>query len=413
MISLGNVFLSFLLTSLCFTLGLGQANAKTGKKKPAANSAAKIIQDSTAETRLLEIYRQIGQGDAGVAFAQAERLVRDFPGFALAQLVYGDLLLAKTHPVKNFGSASPEQLGAAGTALSELKSEAQLRLKALRERPPVASVPTEFLQLAQRSKHAIAIDASRARLYLFENRAGVLTLVGDYYMSVGKLGTEKRSEGDLRTPLGVYFITSQLERKALKEFYGSGALPINYPNVLDIKRGKTGSGIWLHGTPPGHFSRPPQASDGCVVLSNPDLEHIMRTVEIRSTPVVISTKLKWVGVQQLQATKSSFEARLNDWLKVKANGNLEQLSTFYTADFNNNGKNWAQSLPALQREMQQLKGSSLELKDLSLLHWVDAQETMLVTFGEVQSGKRSGVVKRQYWIRQGQQWKLFYEGVTG
>ncbi len=72
-----------------------------------------------------------------------------------------------------------------------------------------------------------------------------------------------------------------------------------------------------------------------------------------------------------------------------------------------------QNLPALQREMQQLKGSSPELKDLSLLHWVDAQETMLVTFGEVQSGKRSGVVKRQYWIRQGQQWKLFYEGVTG
>jgi L,D-transpeptidase YnhG len=24
------------------------------------------------------------------------------------------------------------------------------------------------------------------------------------------------------------------------------------------KRGKTGSGIWLHGTPPGQFSRPPQ-----------------------------------------------------------------------------------------------------------------------------------------------------------
>lgn len=410
---LGKVFSAFLLSSLCLTLGLGQAYAKSAKKKSPSSAQAKAAPVGSAEARLLEIYRLIGQSEAHSALAHAETLVRDFPGFSLAQLVYGDLLLAKAQPLKNFGSASPEQLGAAGNTLNELKSEAQFRLKALRERPPAGSVPSEFLQLAQRSQHAIAIDASRSRLYLFENRAGNLTLVGDYYMSVGKLGVEKRAEGDLRTPLGVYYITSQLERRTLKDFYGSGALPINYPNVLDIKRGKTGSGIWLHGTPPGQFSRPPQASDGCIVLANPDLEHIMRTVQIRSTPVVISAKIKWVSVNQLNAMKTSFEARLNDWLKVKANGNLEQLSTFYTADFNNNGKTWAQSLPALQREMQQLKGSSLELKDLSLLHWVDAQETMLVTFGEVQSGKRSGVVKRQYWIRHGQQWKLFYEGVTG
>jgi hypothetical protein len=31
----------------------------------------------------------------------------------------------------------------------------------------------------------------------------------------------------------------------------------------------------------------------------------------------------------------------------------------------------------------------------------------------VASGARSGATKRQYWVRQGQQWKIFYEGVTG
>ena len=32
------------------------------------------------------------------------------------------------------------------------------------------------------------------------------------------------------------------------------------------------------------------------------------------------------------------------------------------------------------------------------------------TFGEVARGSRSGPVKRQYWVRTGRQWKIFFEG---
>jgi hypothetical protein len=52
----------------------------------------------------------------------------------------------------------------------------------------------------------------------------------------------------------------------------------------------------------------------------------------------------------------------------------------------------------------------MELKDLSLLRWIDATDTMIVTFGEVPVGSRTGPVKRQYWARQGDQWKIFFEG---
>ena len=38
---------------------------------------------------------------------------------------------------------------------------------------------------------------------------------------------------------------------------------------------------------------------------------------------------------------------------------------------------------------------------------------MVVTFGEVPAGARTGPVKRQYWVRQGPQWKIFFEGVIG
>ena len=32
---------------------------------------------------------------------------------------------------------------------------------------------------------------------------------------------------------------------------------------------------------------------------------------------------------------------------------------------------------------------------------------------EVVAGTRTGVVKRQYWVRRGTQWKIFFEGVLG
>jgi murein L,D-transpeptidase YafK len=407
------VLFAGLAVVVCTAVGAGQAQAKTlhKKKTPVTTTpSAHVVQDALAEARLIDIYRLIGKGETQGALDKARQLVGDYPTFALAQLVYGDLLSARTRPITAFGDVPPEQRPASETALAELRAESHMRIKALKERPPVGAVPSEFLVLPSRSKHAIAVDASRSRLYLFENQPTGLKLIADYYISVGKLGVEKKSEGDFRTPLGVYFITSQLDPKTLKDFYGSGALPINYPNVLDLRRGKTGGGIWLHGTPPGQFSRPPQASDGCVVLANPDLERIIRTVAIRTTPVVISNQLTWVSPQAKQAQTSVFESRLNAWLKAKSSGNIVTLNTFYAPDFNN-GKPLADWLPTLQREVTQIQGRDIELKDLSLLHWQDTEETMVVTFGEVAAGQRTGVTKRQYWNLHGGQWKIFYEGV--
>ncbi|MDP2678024.1 MAG: L,D-transpeptidase family protein [Rhodoferax sp.] len=408
-------FLIPLVFTLSVTLGMGQANAKVSKKhaRKQAPVVAKAPQDGVAEARLIEIYRLIGKSDRHVALDKAHNLVKDFPTFALAQLVYGDLLSARSRPVQQFGDVPAESSKAADTTLQDLRLESQLRLKALRERPPPGTIPSAFLRLSNNNQHAIAIDASQARLYLFENRASGLTLLADYYISVGKLGLDKQLEGDQRTPLGVYFITSQLDPKALTDFYGSGALPINYPNVLDIRRGKTGSGIWLHGTPPGQFSRAPLASDGCVVLANPDLEKILRTVKIRSTPVVIAKQIKWVAVPALQAQTHHFEVQLKAWLKAKSSGNLTELGHFYAPDFKSNGQSLADWLPQLTREVSSARGRSLNIKDLSLLHWVDSGETMVVTFGEVIEGKRTGNSRRQYWSRQGQRWQIFYEGVNG
>lgn len=386
---------------------------KHGSKPKPQRQEVPVVkdQDGVAEARLIEIYRLIGMAQNREALAKADRLVEDFPHFQLAQLVHGDLLTTQTRAIKAFGDVPDTMARSAGAALAELREESQRRVRALRERPAAGTVPSQFLALSQKSKHAIAVDASRSRLYLFENSAAGLNLVADYYISVGKAGTAKTAEGDQRTPLGVYYITSNLDPKSLKDFYGSGALPISYPNMLDSKRGKTGSGIWLHGTPPNQFSRPPQATDGCVVLANPDLQHIIRTVEVRTTPVVIATQLQWVAPQSARAESKPFEDALHGWRNAKTSGNLQQVLTYYTQDFNSNGKTLSQWTPTLKTEIDQTQGRTIQLKDVSYLRWTDAADTMIVTFGEVADGTRVGSTKRQYWIRQSNQWKIFFEGV--
>ena len=406
----------FLAATVVLTTTVAAAARKktTSAAAPGAPIRPKqVLKAGLAEARLIEVYQLIARAQGREAMAKAERLVQAYPSFQLAQLVYGDLLAARMRPIQTLGDVPEPMLKAAAPVLTALRDESQMRMKALRERPPAGAVPSQFLTLSPRTKHAIAVDASRSRLYLFENRPTGLVLLADYYISVGKSGLEKNAEGDLRTPLGVYFITSNLDPKSLKDFYGSGALPINYPNELDSKRGKTGKGIWLHGTPPGQFSRAPLATDGCVVLANPDLEQVIRTVEIRTTPVVISQRLHWVSPNSARSDSKHFEDALTAWRSAKSSGNMDRVLSFYSPDFNSRGKTLSEWTPALRSELERVRGRAIVLKDLSFLRWTDATDTMVVTFGEVADGTRTGPTKRQYWQRQGSQWKIFFEGVIG
>jgi lipoprotein-anchoring transpeptidase ErfK/SrfK len=378
-----------------------------------------------AEARLIAVYRLISQGQHREALKQAGQLVRDHPNFHLAHLVHGDLLSLQMRPVRQLGDVPDTKARAAAQQLSVLRDESRRRLLALTERPAEGSVPTQFLSLSSQSRHAIAIDASRSRLYLFENQTPSasgsqiappprLKLLGDFYISVGLSGIEKTVEGDKRTPLGVYYITSNLNPDNLPDLYGVGALPINYPNPLDIQRGKTGSGIWLHGTPREQFVRAPLASDGCVVLSNPDLEKLLKTVQIRTTPVVIAPQLEWVQPVDQDADRRAFEAALESWRTAKSSGQVEQLKSLYSPRFQSGGKEGGKESGQWARQEAELRNGKgtreIQLKDVSFLRWQDTQDTMVVTFGEVAVGQSRGVTRRQYWARENDQWKIFYEG---
>ena len=140
----------------------------------------------------------------------------------------------------------------------------------------------------------MVVDTSKSTLYLYENVNGEPRYVSDFYISVGKKGADKVSEGDQKTPLGVYFVNGHLTKDKLTDFYGPNAYPLSYPNEWDKREGHDGHGIWLHGTPSDTFSRPPRASNGCVVLANNDLNLLGSRLQIGITPVIISDKIDWI-----------------------------------------------------------------------------------------------------------------------
>ena len=367
--------------------------------------------DGQSEQRLLEVFGLMARGQNREALEKAGKLTADHPNFQLAQLVYGDLLAARMRPLQSVGDMPADMARAGTAALGDLREEAQQRLGSLKEKPPEGYVPSQFLKMAPQTRSAMAIDASRSRLYFFENTGSGLQLKADYYVSVGKAGISKSQEGDQRTPLGVYFVSSHLDRRTLTDFYGVGALTLNYPNVLDVRRGKSGSGIWLHGTPPTQFSRAPRATDGCLVLSNPDIRFLIDNISVRNTPVVVASQLVWKSPKQLEEPAAAFASSLESWRQAKVSGDLKRTLSYYTPDFSSYGKTLDQFTPLLKAEMKAMKGRNLELKNLSYFQWSDSAEIMVVSFGEVTAGKRTGTPKRQYWVRSSKEWKIFFEGV--
>ncbi len=407
-------FIAVLIVSGSLWYSASYAKQKRTKTPPAVNATSAKF---GPESHLIAIYKLIGSGQAREALPLAAQLTKNFPTFQLGHLVYGDLLNMQIKPSAK-ASELPNNLNKATNvaALAELREESMQRVKGLQDRPLPGTIPSQILGLTSRNKHVIAVDASKSRLYILENSETGLKLIMDTYISVGKEGIGKYVQGDLKTPLGVYYLTTPVDPKLLAPLYGGGALPINYPNPFDQRLGKSGSGIWLHGTMPERYSRPVKSTDGCVVMANPDLQKLMATVAVKTTPVIIASKLQWVKPEQLTIERNQFEASLNSWRETKNSEQHDRLRSFYVNDFNSYGKSLDTWWPTVQKEMAQANKQNFQWHDTTTLAWHPdtsdkASNVMIVTYDEVLPKRKQAVTKRQYWLQVGNQWKIFFEGV--
>jgi murein L,D-transpeptidase YafK len=360
------------------------------------------------EALLLEVYKDLGANRLREAQAKADALVEAYPTFRLGQLIRGDLLQLHTRPISTLGAVA----NAPEDKLKNLRAEAKARLKWLREKPDRNLVPRHVLQLRDDQKQVLVVDARRSRLYVYENQRGRMKFVTDYYISQGKLGINKLKEGDQRTPVGVYYITQRVPGNKLPDFYGTGALPINYPNEWDKLNGRSGSGIWLHGVPSDSYSRPPLSSDGCVVLTNTDLNELYQSVEAGKTPVVIADHVEFVTRGKLESERNLANRLVAEWRRDVESRDPAKVMANYSRQYKSErGENLQALATKYQKILKGVKSLSMQISDATFFLYPGRDDLIVSTFTqETTINKiRSSARKRQYWAREGSQWKIVSE----
>ena len=356
------------------------------------------------EQPLVDGFLELGRGRVDAALGSLDELVSRQPDFALARLVYADLLAIKSGHIDDLG------LLKADDEVAGLRHEAQARLARYLEAPPAEARPAELLRLSSASS-VIVVDVERFRLYLFDNRGGQPRLSQDYYISIGKAGADKRREGDEKTPVGVYRVSSYLPGSKLPDMYGPGAFPIDYPNPWDRRLGRTGSGIWLHGTESERFSRAPLSSLGCVTLANVDFLALRDRVEVGRTPVVVVDGVDWQEPARIEAARSELDAAVERWRRDWESLDTDRYLSHYGRDFQTEGMDLARFAAYKRRVNQSKRFIRVGLSDVAIYAYPGEEATVLVEFQQAYESDsfRSRTRKQQFWRRGGDGWKIVFE----
>ena len=377
---------------------------------PALTAAApttpppKQVAAITPEAELLSAVEDLRAGKNQRALDKLSRLTQQQPNFRLAQFLYGDLLAARSgKPGIMPDSQDP--------ALKDLFEEARFREQQARFTPPPATVPGNVLKLATEYPYLVLVDLPNARLNLFENRGGELSLIHSHYAGIGRNGFGKKASGDLRTPVGIYHITGWKSDDQLPELYGSGALPLNYPNLWDRFRVKTGYGIWLHGVPRTTYVRAPHSSEGCVTMANDDLLSLKPYVLSTNAPVILSDRVDWIPKAEAAHERESFLGRIEDWRKKWAAKDTEGYLAYYGEDFTTDGMNKAAFVEHKRRVNATKRYIEVKTEDMSLYRY-PGEPMMLAEFTlKYRSDNFSSSAKKQQYWRQTAKgdWKIFRE----
>ena len=257
---------------------------------------------------------------------------------------------------------------------------------------------------------------------MFENHNGEARYVADYYITIGKNGIDKTKEGDKKTPLGVYHVTGNIPREKLTPPTARRAtstaparFPISYPNEWDRRQGRNGYGIWLHGTPSDTYSRPPRASDGCVVLTNEDFEVIAKYAQVGVTPVIIANGIEWVSRGRGQGAARGPRAERRELAPRLGKPRHRQVPHALRARASPPASmdlaQWSEQKRKVNAGKTWIK---VKLDKVSIFLYPGRDDLAVVTFDQdyASSNLSNQMRKRQYWIREGGAWRILHEGAA-
>jgi murein L,D-transpeptidase YafK len=281
----------------------------------------------------------------------------------------------------------------------------------------VAMQPANLLRTVADEPYLLWVELKRGLLHLLkrEQNGGFQTLE-THPISMGKEGYGKEIEGDQRTPVGIYTITSFLPDEDLLDKYGSGAFPLDYPNLVDKLESRTGYGIWLHGLPKGVTSRPRFDSDGCVVIDNSTLISLSDHIDIGSTRMILAETLDWVSIGANRPVRDRLESRLENWRSSWSAMDNDAYLAFYSTEFTNFSQSFS-DWDAYKRRIHQEKfWIEVEVSDISLTSYPGDNDLVVAEFYQTyrSSNFNAQGLKKQLWrLEEDGVWRIVYEGGGG
>ncbi len=262
-------------------------------------------------------------------------------------------------------------------------------------------LPAYLIRLPASVTTIFVAETSTAAFHQFDRVADGIDYRGSRDMSIGRQGAGKQREGDGRTPLGVYFVTDELDTRPLHEKYGITAFTLDYPNIWDLRQKRSGGGIWIHGVDPEGGTRPPRDTEGCISLANEDLAELADEFLANTTPVVVTREIVWLDAEEVSLLRSELETVVGLWTAAFASGDMHAYLSLYDAGFERWGMQRPEWLAFSMQTLGKRRISNASASDLLLLGDPVEDELYLSRFRlSVDDGLRKATsTKRLYWRR--------------
>lgn len=273
-------------------------------------------------------------------------------------------------------------------------------------------VPAAILDYQQGPEYyLILVEKASQTLYVYSNHKP--EPLETYTITTGRIPGPKMTEGDMKTPEGVYIFQRILTGNELPKTddYGEKAFTMNFPNPIDRFKGIGGSGIWLHGAFAPDKTDSPNNTRGCVVMQNDDMKKLAKYLYLNQTPIIIYEKIPWASPESLQKRRESFLEAIHTWKSGWENKLLDQ----YIASYHDSFTFRRMNLAAFRRYKDDLN----KLYDfirvfISNLRLYSHEDSLLAIFDQIYISDQNHFFTRkmQYWLNDGGVPKIVDERTT-
>jgi len=190
------------------------------------------------------------------------------------------------------------------------------------------SSPPSYLISAEQGEHVLICEKDTRTVQLYKKGDAGFDLLKSFPCVVGKIQNNNQGPS---IPEGVFFFTKFISGDSLDPVYGYGAYVLNFPNILNLKKGRKDGWIWLHGhSKDKELSNDPDLG---IAIENNALKEIHSIIGPNGTPFLIARKIDPVDNRVRENIQREVESFLASWKQSWENLNTKSLITHYSNDF--------------------------------------------------------------------------------